>query len=140
MLEQVGRSLEARGDVAAAIGTRRLLLVLDNFEQVVDAAGDVAALLGACPGLSILVTSREPLHVGRPSTSTGCTRWRSTRPSSCSSRGPGPRRLRDGGRRPGRRVCEQLDRLPLAIELAAARAGVLTVRQLRERLRSACRC
>ncbi len=47
--------------LASHIGERRLLLVLDNFEQVVEAAPTVAALLGACPALTVLATSRVPL-------------------------------------------------------------------------------
>ncbi len=42
---------------------RKMLLFLDNFEQVVDAAPVVADLLGRCPGLRVLVTSRIPLHI-----------------------------------------------------------------------------
>jgi len=42
---------------------RHLLLVLDNFEQVIDAAPVVAELLAACPSLKIIATSRAPLHV-----------------------------------------------------------------------------
>ena len=43
--------------------TDRLLLLLDNFEQVAEAAAGVAGLLASCPNLDLLVTSREPLHV-----------------------------------------------------------------------------
>jgi predicted ATPase/class 3 adenylate cyclase len=49
--------------LAAAVANRRLLLVLDNFEQVVAAAGDVASLLRACPELRVIVTSRTVLRV-----------------------------------------------------------------------------
>ncbi len=49
--------------LAAALRPRHLLLVLDNFEQVVEAAPRVTALLRACPRLKVLVTSRAVLHV-----------------------------------------------------------------------------
>src|SRR5215218_8004531 len=49
--------------LARALGERRLLLVLDNFEHVAPAAPIVAELLAACPGLSVLATSRSPLHL-----------------------------------------------------------------------------
>jgi len=49
--------------LATAIGEGRMLLLLDNFEQVVEAAGDVAALLRACPALHVVVTSRAVLRV-----------------------------------------------------------------------------
>jgi predicted ATPase len=49
--------------VEAFLASKRLLLVLDNFEQVLDAAPQLAELLAACPQLSMLVTSREPLQV-----------------------------------------------------------------------------
>ena len=45
------------------IGHRKLLLVLDNFEQVIDAALDIAALLSGCSRLTVLVTSRELLRL-----------------------------------------------------------------------------
>ena len=49
--------------VAEVLGERQLLLILDNFEQVVDAAPVVAVLLRGCPRLSVLATSRAPLRV-----------------------------------------------------------------------------
>src|ERR687889_2530126 len=47
----------------AVLRSKRLLLLLDNFEQIVEAAPDVADLLGACPDASILVTSRVRLRI-----------------------------------------------------------------------------
>ena len=60
--EAHGRS--ALDALATVIGARAVLLVLDNLEQVLDAAGQVAALVARCPQLRILATSRAPLKVG----------------------------------------------------------------------------
>jgi predicted ATPase/DNA-binding SARP family transcriptional activator len=49
--------------LAMALRSRRTLLILDNFEQVIDAASDVIRLISACPQLAVLATSREPLRV-----------------------------------------------------------------------------
>ena len=59
--EQSGRTLLER--LTEELRPQQMLLLLDNFEQVVSAAGQVAALLTDCPQLTVLVTSREVLHV-----------------------------------------------------------------------------
>jgi predicted ATPase/class 3 adenylate cyclase len=59
--ESAGRALKE--DLRDYLSKRELLLVLDNFEQVVDAAPLVAELLSGCPGLKVLVTSRTPLRI-----------------------------------------------------------------------------
>ncbi|MFI1016844.1 ATP-binding protein [Streptomyces sp. NPDC020965] len=115
----------------------RLLLVLDNCEHLIDAAARLAdALLGHCPGVHILATSREPLGVPGESV-------RSVRPLPPET---ALRLLADRGAaaRPGFRtdddpdacaeICRRLDGLPLAIELAAARLRMLTPRQIADRL------
>ena len=93
--------------LVAFLGDRRLLLLLDNLEHLVDAAPQLAELLSACPGLTLLVTSRVVLRLsGEQSTrsrrwpcprrTARCrsTTWRRTRrsPSSCSGRGRPTRR------------------------------------------------
>ncbi|WP_089101272.1 BTAD domain-containing putative transcriptional regulator [Streptomyces hyaluromycini] len=117
---------------------RRMVLVLDNCEHVVDAAADLAArLLERCPDLTILATSREPLGVP----------GELLRPVEPLPEPVALRLLADRGAaaRPGftvddetaaacAEICRRLDGLPLAIELAAARLRVLTPRQIADRL------
>ena len=71
MLPTVGRALgltqvqpsDGLAVVAAFVGERRQLIVLDNLEHLLDTAPDLAALLDRCPGLVVLATSRAPLRL-----------------------------------------------------------------------------
>ena len=56
---------DRRAQVRTFLRGRRLLLVLDNFEQILSAAPEVAQLLAAAPGLTVLVTSRARLPLDR---------------------------------------------------------------------------
>lgn len=116
---------------------RRMLIVLDNCEHVVDAAAQLAEkLLERCPGLTVLATSREPLGVP----------GELLRPVEPLPEPFALRLLADRGAsaRPGftveddleaaAEICRRLDGLPLAIELAAARLRMLTPRQIADRL------
>jgi predicted ATPase/tetratricopeptide (TPR) repeat protein len=116
---------------------RRMLIVLDNCEHVVDTAAHLAeALLERCPGLTVLATSREPLGVP----------GELLRPVDPLPEPVALRLLSERGAaaRPGFRaeddpeaaaeICRRLDGLPLAIELAAARLRMLTPRQIADRL------
>ncbi|MET8577018.1 BTAD domain-containing putative transcriptional regulator [Streptomyces sp. NPDC005012] len=119
---------------------RRMLLVLDNCEHVIDAAARLAdELLARCPHLTVLATSREPLGVP----------GELVRPVEPLPEPQAVRLLADraAAARPGFRVdadaetaeacaeiCRRLDGLPLAVELAAARLRVLTPRQMADRL------
>ncbi|MGX4692538.1 AfsR/SARP family transcriptional regulator [Streptomyces sp. JNUCC 63] len=119
---------------------RRMLLLLDNCEHVVDAAARlVEELLARCPHLTVLATSREPLGIP----------GEVLRPVEPLPEPVALRLLADRGAavRPGFRVdadedtvvacaeiCRRLDGLPLAIELAAARLRMLTPRQIADRL------
>ncbi|GHE53048.1 AfsR family transcriptional regulator [Streptomyces vinaceus] len=116
---------------------RRMLLILDNCEHVIDAAAQLAEeLLAHCPGVRILATSREPLGVP----------GEFLRPVEPLPDPVALRLLGDRGAaaRPGFRteddseaaaeICRRLDGLPLAIELAAARLRLLTPRQIADRL------
>ena len=66
--EAHGRS--ALDALCAVIGEGRVLLVLDNLEQVLDAAGDIAELVARCPSLQVVATSRAPLKIGAESDET----------------------------------------------------------------------
>ncbi|GAA3850720.1 hypothetical protein GCM10023084_01160 [Streptomyces lacrimifluminis] len=116
---------------------RRMLILLDNCEHVIAAAAHlVAELLARCPGVTVLATSREPLGVP----------GELVRPVEPLPEPVALRLLADRGAaaRPGFRVeddpeaaaeiCRRLDGLPLAIELAAARLRMLSLRQIAGRL------
>jgi predicted ATPase/DNA-binding CsgD family transcriptional regulator/tetratricopeptide (TPR) repeat protein len=140
---------------------QELLLLLDNFEHLLPAAPIVAQMLASCPGLAVLVTSRAPLHLDGerlfevPPLSL---------PGSCSSTGASAAigqpcsvatvaaadavtlfvervravqagfALTETNAPVVARICERLDGLPLAIELAAARCRVLSPQGLLSRL------
>ena len=73
VLETAAQVVGSKNGLAEHIADKAMLLLFDNFEQVVEAAPGVAALLAECPQLELLVTSREPLHVPA-SRSTRCRR------------------------------------------------------------------
>jgi predicted ATPase/DNA-binding SARP family transcriptional activator len=147
--EAAGRTLEA--SLEDELRDKRLLLVLDNFEQVLDAVPLVGQLLAACPRLKVLVTSRAMLHlygehdfpvpplmlpVRRPlpplDRLTRCEavrlfieRARAVKPDFAVTNDNAPEVAE---------ICHRLDGLPLAIELAAARIRLLPPRALLGRL------
>jgi predicted ATPase len=119
---------------------RNLLLVLDNCEHLVEPTARLAAeLLKGCQGLSVLATSREPLKVP------GELTWRvpplardeALRLFADRARSHDPRfRLSDDNLDVVGRICERLDFIPLAIELAAARVTLMPVEDIVEHLES----
>lgn len=139
--------------LADHIADAHMLLMLDNFEQVIEAAPLVAMLLERCPRLVVLVTSRTPLHVRSehelavaplPTPGAGQTadlerlsqfaavalfvqRARGVRPDFTVTNENAPAVAE---------ICHQLDGMPLAIELAAARIKILSPEALLARLTS----
>jgi predicted ATPase/tRNA A-37 threonylcarbamoyl transferase component Bud32 len=149
--EAHGRSqLEA---LCTVIGQRPMLLVLDNLEQVLDAAPDIATLVARCPALQVIATSRAPLKVGAESEfalpplelpAAGATALESL--AACPSVALFVQRAEKV--KPGfalnaanaaaiAAICRRLDGLPLALELAAARIRILEPAALLQRLEHA---
>jgi predicted ATPase/class 3 adenylate cyclase len=129
----IAASVGADERLVEHVGNKSLLLLLDNFEKVVDAAPTVAELLAATPNAKLLVTSREPLRIEserrypvEPLPDHDAVALFADRAQ---------------GVLPGfdvtpavQRICRRLDGLPLAIELAAARVALLDPTELLARL------
>ena len=146
-LPQVGRR-DVIGQLAAYLGGRLPLLVLDNVEHVLAATGDVAELLARCPRVTILATSRAPLRIrvehelpvsplslpsapnptavmSSPAGQMFLDRARAVAPGYSVTRESGPVIAE---------ICRRLDGVPLALELAAAHARLLAPATLLQRL------
>jgi predicted ATPase/DNA-binding CsgD family transcriptional regulator len=135
--EEPGRGL--LDTLADALRSRQMLLALDNCEHLIDKSAVVCQrLLAHSPGLHMLVTTREPLHVAAE------TIWQvpplSVAPESirlfvdrAAASVPGFA-IGPGNEEAIAALCRDLDGIPLAIELAAARVRALSVQQIRDRL------
>ncbi len=133
VLEQAAQVLGAKRKLSAHIDDKHLLLLFDNFEQVIQAGPNVAELVAACPNLDVLVTSREPQHV------TGEQEYRvpplvdqdAVELFYARARAAVPGFSANGA---VTEICRRLDNLPLAVELAAARVTALAPEQILKRL------
>ena len=147
LLESPGVS--ARDRLVRFLGDRRVLLVIDNFEQVLAAAPLLGNLIQAASGLTVLVTSRAPLRLsieqefpvaplyvpapivplevvmGSPAVRLFVERAGRVRPGY---------QLTSGDALAVAEICVRLDGLPLGIELAASRIGLLTAQSIADRL------
>jgi predicted ATPase/class 3 adenylate cyclase len=133
VLATAAQTLGSKNGLAEHIADKAMLCLFDNFEQVVEAAPELAELVRSCPNLDVLVTSRERLRVGGEQTypvpplaeSDGealfLTRARAVEPSFAPSGAV-------------RELCQRLDELPLALELAAARTALFSPEQLLAKL------
>jgi predicted ATPase len=128
VLETIAHTLGARDGLEEHVGERELLLLLDNLEQVVEAATELASLVESCPNLYLLATSRELLRVR------GEVEYRvlplvdqDAVGLFCARSGAAPSEAVE-------ELCRRLDNLPLALELAAARTSVLSPAQILERV------
>jgi predicted ATPase/class 3 adenylate cyclase len=130
----IAHAVEAEGDLAQHLQDTSSLLVIDNFEQVIPAARDLALLLGACPNIRVLATSREPLRISyereyaldplpeAPAVELFRHRAAAAAPDATFAYALAAE------------ICSRLDRLPLAIELAAARSRIFEPDDLLARL------
>ena len=126
--ETIAQTLGAKDGLAEHIAERELLLLLDNLEQVIEAAPELSSLLESCPNLTLLVTSSELLRISGEveypvpplaepeAVSLFCERAQVAPSEEIAE------------------LCARLDSLPLAVELAAARAKALSPAQILERL------
>jgi predicted ATPase len=133
VLATAGQTLGSKNGLAEHIRDRAILILFDNFEQVVDAAPDLAELVSSCPNLDVLVTSRERLRIGGEQTYPVPPLAESDGQALFLSRA----RAVDPGFTPSdavRELCLRLDELPLALELAAARTALFSPEQLLEKL------
>jgi predicted ATPase/class 3 adenylate cyclase len=133
VLPTIARALGTAGGSEDRSGDRRVLLVLDNFEQLLDAAPRVADLAAELPRLKLLITSRQPLHVSGeheypvlPLSEQEAVTLFVERANAVK-----PDFVDDGA---VVEICRKLDCLPLALELAAARVKVLSATELLKRL------
>ncbi len=127
-------STEVFEQVITFLQEKHSLLILDNFEQILAVASSVAELLSTCPRLSVMVTSRVPLHLRAeqvlplaPLPLTDAVALFQERALA----------IRPGGvyaQQEVAAICERLDRLPLAIELAATHVKTFSLPDLHERL------
>ena len=133
---EVAQAIGAPDDLAGFLRGRELLLLLDNFEHLLDAAPLVSAVLAGSADARVLVTSRAPLHVA------GEQEYRLEPLPDKQAAALFSERARAVGREVApdetvERICRRLDGLPLAVELAAARTKLLAPERLLERLDSA---
>ena len=132
--EALGAESPEPAAIAARVGEKRTHVLLDNLEQLLPAAAaQLSALVDASPSLRLLVTSREAVQVAPetrfdlpPLTADDAVAFFVARARAVDPRFEGSRIVAA--------LCERLDRLPLALELAAARTRLLAPESLLERL------
>jgi predicted ATPase/class 3 adenylate cyclase len=133
VLPTIAQAVGARNGLADHLGERRVLIVLDNLEQLIPAAVQLSDLLAQAPNAKIVGTSREPLRIRaereyavaplteRDAITLFVERAQAVRPDFAGSDAVGE-------------ICRRLDCLPLAVELAAARVTVLSPEAILGRL------
>jgi predicted ATPase/class 3 adenylate cyclase len=128
VLPTIAQTLGAEADLTSHIGEREMLLLLDNFEQVVEAATDISRLLETCPNLAVLVSSRELLRTR------GEVEYAVSPLADSEAVALFCERAQLEPTAEIAELCPRLDNLPLALELAAARTRVLSPAEILDRL------
>ena len=128
LLDTIAQAIGARVGLREDIADRQMLLLLDNFEQVVTAAVGLSVVLETCPNLSLLVTSREVLRIR------GEVEYRLPAFAETDCVLLFCERAQHEPSADIQQLCRRLDGLPLAIELAAARARMLSPGEVLARL------
>ena len=138
LVQALGLRESTEGEISEQVITflqgKHFLLILDNFEQILEAASSVADLLSNCSRLSVLVTSRVPLRLRAEQVLALAPLPLAEAVTLFQERALA---VRPGGVYAPQQVaaiCERLDRLPLAIELAAMHVKTLSLSDLYERL------
>lgn len=133
VLPSIAQSLGARGELEEHLAGKRLLLLLDNLEQLLDCAPLIADLLSGLPELSMIATSRERLAISferefqvppldeAAAEELFVSRARQLEPSFEPDETV-------------TEICQRLDRLPLALELASTRVKLMSTSQMLDRL------
>jgi predicted ATPase/DNA-binding SARP family transcriptional activator len=133
VLPAIGQVLGAKGDLSTHIAGKQLLVILDNLEHLVECGPELSSLLTGAPKLNLLVTSREPLRLSGEheypvpalqeddAVALFVERARQHKPEFEPVEAVAE-------------ICQALDGLPLALELAAARIKVFRSEQILERL------
>jgi predicted ATPase/DNA-binding CsgD family transcriptional regulator len=152
VIPAIAQTLNIKAEtLRGALRKKQMLLFLDNFEQVIPSAVDIAELLAACPSVKIMVTSREGLRLRgehelptlplklpnrqRDVTSAEAARYPAIQLFVQRARGANPDfALNDNNASAIVEICRRLDGLPLAIELAAAQSRIIPPEMILARL------
>ena len=146
--------MAAQKQIADFVGEKEVLIYLDNFEQLLDGAAELTHLLGKCPNLCLLVTSREALRtpaetvltvhplslpeLDAPTNVTAIAAWPAVALFVARAQNVRPDfTLTEANVEAVTKVCALLDGLPLAIELVAARIRIMSPQLLLARLSTA---
>jgi predicted ATPase/DNA-binding SARP family transcriptional activator len=129
----IAQGVGATDDLVGHLTAESILLVIDNFEHVMTAAGKLGALCAQLPGLKLLVTSRQPLHLSLeheypvyPLAASEAVSLFSERARAVEPEFEEDTTVLE--------ICQRLDCLPLALELAAVRVKALSTKELLQRL------